>query len=138
MEIPNSQQPKIISDSIEANAWLECDQYYSPTECPINKVLDLISHKWTVQIIYYLHRQEVVRFRQLHRLITPITQKELTKKLKKLEDSGLVHRHIYAEVPPRVEYRLTELGLSLVEPIIALYNWAERNYDLVESYQSRS
>ncbi|MBD2101673.1 helix-turn-helix transcriptional regulator [Leptolyngbya sp. FACHB-261] len=88
-----------------------------------------------VQIIYYLHKQEVVRFGQLHRLVTPITQKELTKRLRELEKAGLLNRTIYAEVPPRVEYHLTELGKTLIQPIATLSAWAEQNYHVLKSQQ---
>lgn len=101
-------------------------------------MLDLIAHKWAVQIIYYLHKNGVVRFRQLHRLVAPITQKELTKRLRELEHAGLISRTVFAEVPPRVEYQLTELGLTLVQPLAALAQWAEQNRDAVKSHQSLS
>ncbi|MDS3862431.1 helix-turn-helix domain-containing protein [Thermosynechococcaceae cyanobacterium BACA0444] len=115
----------VSSSVVSSDAWHECSERYLSEECPVSEVLDLIAHKWMVQIIYYLHKQEVVRFRQLHRLVSPITQKELMKKLRELEHTGLISRTVYAEVPPRVEYQLTELGKTLVQPVIALVYWAE-------------
>ena len=89
-------------------------------DCPATKAIDLLAHKWTMHILFTL-RQAVqpTRFRRLQQLISPITQKELTKRLRELERSGLVHRQVYAEVPPRVEYRLTELGGTLMPALEA-------------------
>lgn len=123
----------VSSSAVDSNAWYECSEQYSSEECPVSEVLDLIAHKWAVQIIYYLHKQGVVRFRQLHRLVSPITQKELTKRLRELEQAGLISRTVYAEVPPRVEYQLTELGKTLVQPLTALVQWAEQNKDVIKS-----
>ena len=80
----------------------------------------------------------MVRFRQLHRLVAPITQKELTKRLRELENAGLISRTVFAEVPPRVEYQLTELGLTLVQPLAVLTQWAEQNHNAVKSHQSNA
>ena len=79
---------------------------HAPTECPINATLKLVAYRWTVHIIYHLYSipNGIVRFRQLQRLIPSITQKELTKRLRELERAGIIHRTIYAEVPPRVKY----------------------------------
>jgi DNA-binding HxlR family transcriptional regulator len=102
--------------------------------CPATRVFDLIAHKWTVTIVYRLHRASgPIRFRQLQRLVDPITQKELTKRLRDLERSGLVDRTVFAEVPPRVEYRLTELGATLIPAIAGLHQWAESYADIVDA-----
>jgi len=79
-----------------------------------------------------------IRFRQLQRLIGTITQKELTKRLRELERSGLVDREVFAEVPPRVEYRMTDLGATLIPVLAPLHEWAERHGDLVARNQRRS
>ncbi|MBD2104105.1 helix-turn-helix domain-containing protein [Leptolyngbya sp. FACHB-261] len=133
-------QPTAIAnrDITGIDAWDTCDNRHSTIACPTSEVLDLIAHKWTVQIIYYLHQQRVLRFRQLHRLVAPITQKELTKRLRKLESVGLINRTAYAEVPPRVEYQLTELGLTLVQPLAVLAQWAEDNLDTIKAHQSQN
>jgi DNA-binding HxlR family transcriptional regulator len=107
--------------------------------CPATRVFDLIAHKWTVTIIHHLHRANgPIRFRQLQRLVKPITQKELTKRLRELERSGLVERTIFAEVPPRVEYRLTDLGATLIPALAGLHHWAESYADVVDENQRRS
>jgi DNA-binding HxlR family transcriptional regulator len=105
-----------------------------PRVCPATRVFDLVAHKWTLTILYHLHRARgPVRFRQLQRLVEPITQKELTKGLRQLERSGLVARAIFAEVPPRVEYRLTELGATLIPALAHLHEWAERHAETIDA-----
>ncbi len=107
--------------------------------CPTAVVLDLIGHKWTVAIFHRLDAAPgPVRFRQLQRLVGAITQKELTKRLRELERSGLVARAVFAEVPPRVEYQLTDLGRSLRPAMAGLQDWAVGNADLVAENQRRS
>jgi DNA-binding HxlR family transcriptional regulator len=107
--------------------------------CPATRVFDLIAHKWTVTIIHQLHRANgPIRFRQLQRLVDPITRKELTKRLRELERSGLVERTVFAEVPPRVEYRLTDLGATLIPALAALHHWAESYAGVVDENQRRA
>lgn len=97
-------------------------------DCPAARAMDLIAHKWTIHILFALHEAAgPIRFLRLQRAVSPITQKELTKRLRDLERSGLVDRRVFAEVPPRVEYRLTELGSSLIPTLIGLHDWAERH-----------
>ena len=77
-------------------------------DCPATRAIDLVAHKWTMHILFTLRQAgQPVRFRRLQPMTGPITQKELTKRLRELERSGLVHRKVYAEVPPRVSYRRT-------------------------------
>ena len=101
--------------------------------CPATLVLDLIAHKWTISIVHRLSRStSPIRFRQLQREVGAITQKELTKRLRDLERAGLVDRTIYAEVPPRVEYRLTSLGSTLIPILDGLHDWALTHAEAVE------
>jgi DNA-binding HxlR family transcriptional regulator len=100
--------------------------------CAARRALDLIADKWTVLVLYAL-APGPRRHMELRRAVDGITQKMLTQTLRKLEAGGIVHREAFAEVPPRVEYRLTELGLSLLEPLAALCAWAEQNADAIES-----
>lgn len=96
--------------------------------CPVEATLDVISGKWKGVILYHL-LEGTLRFGELKRRLRGITQRMLTKQLRELEDSGLVVRTVYAEVPPRVEYRLSKEGHSL-EPILrALEAWGERRLD---------
>ncbi len=110
-----------------------------PARCPAAWAMELVAHKWTIHILFALHAAVAPsRFRHLQRVVAPITQKELTKQLRNLERSGLVHRKVFAEVPPRVEYRLTELGSTLMPALIGLHEWAERHGPAVAEHWRRS
>ena len=103
--------------------------------CPADEAMSLVAHKWMIRILFALHEAGgPVRFRQLQRSVSPISQKELTKRLREAERTGLVHRRVFAEVPPRVEYRLTELGLTLIPSLTALHEWASRYGELVSRH----
>jgi DNA-binding HxlR family transcriptional regulator len=103
---------------------LRLDSVPPESGCPAGDALDLIASKWAVHIVFQLNRGGVLRFRELQRIIGAITQKELTKQLRRLERFGLVQRRIFAEVPLRVEYRLTTLGSTLVDPLLSLSRWS--------------
>lgn len=90
----------------------------------VHEVLALVGDKWSVLIVVHL-REGPQRFNALRRAIQGISQRMLTLTLKRLERYGLVHRTLYPEVPPRVEYELTELGRGLLVPVMALARWAE-------------
>ena len=94
--------------------------------CPVEITLTLISDKWKILILRDLSNG-TKRFGELKKSVTGISQKVLTANLRQMESSGLVNRKIYAEVPPKVEYSLTELGFSLDPVINALADWGE-NY----------
>ena len=98
--------------------------HYELPACPVEATLELIGGKWKGIILYYLLAGRL-RYSELKRQVGDVTQRMLTKQLRELESSGLVTRIVYAEVPPRVEYELTEAGKTL-EPIInALKDWGE-------------
>lgn len=92
--------------------------------CPVETTLTLISDKWKVLIIRDL-LGGTRRFSELRRSIGRISQKVLTSNLRQMEDDGLIHRKVYAEVPPRVEYSLTDTGQSLKPVIDAMWNWGK-------------
>lgn len=93
--------------------------------CPVETTLSLIGSKWQVLIIRDLVANGTMRFKELQRSIGKISQKVLTSNLRTMEARGLVHREVFAEVPPRVEYSLTELGQSLKPVLDALQAWGE-------------
>ncbi len=101
--------------------------------CPIRQVISRFGDKWSLLVLFMLNRSEtgVLRFNEIRRLMTDCSQKMLSQTLKNLEQSHLVHRKVYAEVPPRVEYSLTETGKSLIPPIISLIEWAKEHFDEV-------
>src|SRR5262245_9211084 len=97
---------------------------------------DLLSSKWKVDLLYLLARG-VRRYSRLYDNLRGASKKMLTDSLRSLERDGLVERHIYAEVPVRVEYSLTALGWSATELLMALADWAEEHMPDVEEARSR-
>jgi DNA-binding HxlR family transcriptional regulator len=93
--------------------------------CPVEATLDLIDGKWKAVILYHL-LNDTVRFNELRRRLSRITQRMLTRQLRELEADGLIHREIYAEVPLRVEYSLTTLGRSLEPVVRMLWTWGNQ------------
>ena len=100
--------------------------------CPVETTLSLIGNKWKVLILRDL-MEGTMRFGQLKKSVGDISQKVLTAQLRDMEESGLVARKVYAEVPPRVEYSLTELGLSLKPVLDAMVEWGT-DYKSSHSY----
>ena len=92
--------------------------------CPVEATIGLIDGKWKVVILYNL-KDGPVRFNALRRALAGITQRMLTKQLRELEQAGLILRQVYAEVPPRVEYRLSPLGMTMRPVFQALRAWGE-------------
>lgn len=90
--------------------------------CPVETTLTLISDKWKVLILRDL-MDGTRRFGELKKSVGHVTQKVLTAQLRQMEESGLLTRKVYAEVPPRVEYTLTDLGYSLKPILDAMWNW---------------
>ena len=98
--------------------------------CPTRHMLDRIADKYTVLVMVFL-QDTPRRFSELQRMITGISQKVLTQTLRSLERDGLLTRTVYPEVPPRVEYALTPLGETLIEPLAALREWSEAHIEAV-------
>lgn len=111
-------------------------KYTHMESCPIRNVLSRFSGKWSILILCILADSVTARFSVISRAIPDISPKVLTETLKNLEECGLVSRKIYPEVPPRVEYSLTELGKSLVPIINQLISWAVENYEAVAGSRS--
>ena len=99
--------------------------------CPIRQVISRFGDKWSMLVLYSLHTSEtgVLRFNEIRRLMTDCSQKMLSQTLKNLEQSHLVHREVYPEVPPRVEYSLTDTGKSLMPSVKSLIDWAKSHFD---------
>jgi DNA-binding HxlR family transcriptional regulator len=107
--------------------------------CPSRDLLDRIGDKWTVLILGALAEGRPRRFSELRRHVGGVSEKMLTQTLRGLERDGLVVRTVYPEVPPHVEYSLTGLGTTLLEPIAALTRWANEHMDdVVEARQAYS
>lgn len=92
-------------------------------KCPILHALGIVGQKWKLPILWYLHEKPVTRFNELKRRIPGITTMMLTKSLRELESCGLVNRHVYEIIPPKVEYSLTPDGLELLPTLNELYKW---------------
>ncbi|MEM0943595.1 MAG: helix-turn-helix domain-containing protein [Pseudomonadota bacterium] len=92
--------------------------------CPVEGALEQISGKWKGLIVYHL-LDGTLRFNELSRRVGSVTQRSLTKQLRELEADGIVHREVFAVVPPRVEYSLTAKGLALAPAIQALGAWGK-------------
>ncbi|MBN2644919.1 MAG: helix-turn-helix transcriptional regulator [Desulfuromonadaceae bacterium] len=92
--------------------------------CGVTVTLEVIGGKWKGLILWHL-RLKTLRFSQLQRRLAGVTQKMLTQQLRELEAQGLIHRQVYAEVPPRVEYSLTELGHSIIPILEQMCHWGQ-------------
>ena len=101
--------------------------------CPIRNVISRFGDKWSMLVLFMLHKSDtgILRFNEIRRLMTDCSQKMLSQTLKTLEQSHLVNRKVYPEVPPRVEYSLTETGKSLMPAILALIDWGKEHFNEV-------
>lgn len=110
-------------------------KYSKTTQCiPMTKLQNVLSGKWKIMILWYLSVDCVRRFGELRRQIKDISESTLTKQLRELEADGFVSRHIYQEIPPKVEYSLTDLGKSFLPVLEQMMTWSEHH--LCSDYQS--
>ena len=101
-------------------------------EVLVNAVIARVADKWTMIILDVLAEHGELRFTQLARLVTGISQKMLTQTLREMEREGLVIRTVHPVIPPKVEYRLTDLGLGLGEAFCGVWVWAQQNIEAIE------
>ncbi|CVK16956.1 transcriptional regulator, HxlR family [Apibacter mensalis] len=97
--------------------------------CPIRNILSRFSDKWSLLILAVLYTGKTMRYGEIKKSLPDISQKILTSSLKNLEKYHLIKRKAYAEIPPRVEYSLTETGNSLIPSIQMLITWAENHFE---------
>lgn len=95
--------------------------------CPVQNVIARFGNKWALLVILILSENKVLRFSELKKMIPDVSSRMLSSTLRTLEADGLVSRKVYPEVPPKVEYSLTETGLSLVPFIVQLTEWAQKH-----------
>lgn len=95
--------------------------------CPVRNVIARFGNKWALLVILILSENKVLRFSELKKMIPDVSSRMLSSTLRTLEADGLVSRKVYPEVPPKVEYSLTETGLSLVPFIVQLTEWAQKH-----------
>ncbi len=104
-------------------------KYTGIDSCPVRNIIARFSGKWSILVLCVLSENEATRFNEIGKAIPDISPKVLTDTLKSLESDGLISRTVYAEIPPKVEYSLTEIGKSLIPHIENLICWAMDNYD---------
>jgi len=105
--------------------------------CPVRNVLSRLGDKWSILVIVALGEKGVMRFNELGASLGDISQKMLTVTVRTLETDGLVERTVYPEIPPRVEYRLTPMGVSLLPHIGALAQWADEHMGAIVENRNR-
>ena len=108
-------------------------------DCDFREMLSRVGDKWSLLVIFILKGRPAFRgrFSDLKRSIPGISQRMLTATVRNLERDGMLTRHVYAEVPPRVEYELTPLGRGLTEPVLALVSWLQSNWPVIRSARDR-
>ncbi|ARV45865.1 transcriptional regulator HypR [Bacillus inaquosorum] len=109
--------------------------YPNKEGCPVEFTLDVIGGKWK-GILFYHMIDGKKRFNEFRRICPSITQRMLTLQLRELEADGIVHREVYHQVPPKVEYSLTEFGRTLEPIVLQMKEWGESNRGVLESYRS--
>ena len=115
---------------------LKKEEYGSIIEmCPVRNVVARFGNKWSLLTVLVIGKENVVRFNELRRLIPDVSSRVLSATLRTLEADRLVDRRVYAEVPPRVEYRLTDSGRSLLPIIHQLTDWALANMPRVLAHR---
>ncbi|OTG81723.1 winged helix-turn-helix transcriptional regulator [Acinetobacter sp. ANC 4648] len=99
--------------------------------CPRRRIHKILEHKWNSMILYVLSHNSL-RTGELQRCMPGISKKMLIQSLKELERYGLIDRKVYEVIPPHVSYSLTEIGKKVVEPLFMLYEWADKNEDILD------
>lgn len=105
--------------------------------CPIRDIISRISSKWAMLVLVTLHSNGTMRFNDIQKSIGEVSQRMLTVTLRSLEAEGLIHRKVYPEVPPRVEYKLSERGESLMPLLQSLIDWALEHADAIMEDRNR-
>jgi DNA-binding HxlR family transcriptional regulator len=109
---------------------------HGPYTCGLDAAFDIVSGKWKSLILWALAEKPVLRFGELRREVVGITEKMLIQQLRQLETDGLVHREVYREVPPRVEYSITDWGRTLNDALRPLGDWGERHMERITNRQA--
>lgn len=99
--------------------------------CKAAPILEWIGNKWTLAVLVKISENKSVRFNELFRTIPSLSEKVLSQVLKQLTLDGIIHREIFPDVPPRVEYSLTDLGKTLLPHIEALIKWGQDNFEQI-------
>ncbi len=115
----------------------ECDMSgWDAGNCPVRDVIDRIAGKWSTLLLEALSHRPY-RFGELRRLVPDISQRMLTQTLRDLQRDGYIEREVFPTKPPSVEYRMTDLGRSLFEPLSKVLRWAEKNHSSVKAARAK-
>lgn len=101
--------------------------------CPITYTLSIIGGKWKWAILFLIYRDEVIRYGELKNYLPSIAHKTLSQQLKELENNDIIHREQYHQIPPKVEYSLTEKGKTLIPILKLMSQWGEKNRNMENS-----
>ena len=97
--------------------------------CSVEAAISLIDGKWKCVILWHLLNEGTLRFNEIRKRVPSITQRMLTNQLRELEQDGIIHREVYPQVPPKVDYSLTDLGQGLEQILLALKTWGDAHLD---------
>ena len=103
------------------------------TECPAERAIYFLGGKWKIRIIFLLYQNKKNRFGEIKKILKTVTQQMLSKQLKELELDGLINRKVFQVIPPKVEYTLTDFGLSVIPILKSFSNWNKRNNRTISS-----
>lgn len=110
-----------------------------PTLCKVEETLEVIVGKWKAMILLHLLYGGTKRFSELKKLLPTITQKMLTQQLRELEEQGIIQRVVYPEVPPKVEYSITEYGMTLKPVLFMMHEWGSAHLERIRNqYEERA
>ena len=122
--------------TVKKTANTSIEHHCAGDSCEIRDAFLIIGGKWKSMILYVLASEGIVRFNQLKKAVTGISQKMLTQQLRELERDGLIKRKVFPEVPPHVEYSMTKLGLSLGPIYQAVHKWEQENSNAINRCRS--
>jgi DNA-binding HxlR family transcriptional regulator len=124
-------------ESARSTVMADCGQRDSYDPCPVSPVIDLVFSRWTTPVLWLLQQHGPMRFSELREQLGAITAKTLTQRLRHLERDGLITRTHYPQVPPRVDYEITDLGRSLSPMFRLMVRWSDANMPDVRSAQQQ-
>lgn len=123
-DVTNAKTEEVMNDE-------KIKKFEDHSHCPVRLVMSRFGDKWSILVLTLLGDEGTLRFNEMRKYLKDISQKMLTVTLRSLEADGLIKRTIYPEIPPRVEYQLTDLGRSLLPNVTQMLSWASENMDAI-------